>query len=242
MSAHTANAAGESYKTRLYVARNYFLKHGSQIGRWHEFMEKTQLPVLKQATKTPPVFLEALIASHMPQTMSIIGFESHEQVLKAKEQMSANAPFRKGFSSWESAEEPPYEHYSETLLEATDYSPELNRAQNAPRVFELRVYHSPTHRQLAALHERFAGPEIRIFHRCGIHPVLYTSTLAGQQMPNLTYLIPFDNLAAREKAWATFGADPEWAKVRNESIQKHGQIASVIQMSLWKPAPYSPVR
>ena len=94
---------------------------------------------------------------------------------------------------------------------------------------------------MLALHERFAGRVIRIFHRCGIHPVLYTSTLIGPNMPHLTYLIPFESLDAREKAWNAFGADPEWIKVRKDSIDKHGQISSVIQISLYKATPYSPV-
>jgi hypothetical protein len=61
-------------------------------------------------------------------------------------------------------------------------------------------------------------------------------------MPNLTYVIPFENLAAREKAWDAFGADPEWVKVRKESTDKHGQISSVIQISLYRATPYSPIR
>jgi hypothetical protein len=55
-------------------------------------------------------------------------------------------------------------------------------------------------------------------------------------------LIPFDDLAAREKAWNAFGADPEWVKVRKESIDRHGQISSVSQISLFRAAAYSPIR
>jgi hypothetical protein len=106
----------------------------------------------------------------------------------------------------------------------------------------LRVYHSPTWKQLAALHERFRGPEIKIFHRSGIHPILYGSTVIGPNVPNLTYLIPFADLAAREKAWAAFGADPDWQKVRKESVEKSGEIVSNIQVSFYKSTPYSPVR
>jgi hypothetical protein len=61
-------------------------------------------------------------------------------------------------------------------------------------------------------------------------------------MPNLTYITPFDNLAAREKAWEAFAADPEWIKVRKESIDKHGQISSVIQIAVYRAAAYSPVK
>jgi hypothetical protein len=103
-------------------------------------------------------------------------------------------------------------------------------------------YHSPTFRQLAALHERFSGPEIKIFHRAGIHPILYCSTLIGQNIPNLTYLIPFENLAAREKAWTAFAADPEWVKVRKGSIDRSGQVSSLQNISLWRATDYSPIK
>jgi hypothetical protein len=151
----------------------------------------------------------------------------------------------KSFESWESHPEQPFEHASITLLEAADYCPEIvadSTPRTKARVFELRVYHSPTWRQLAALHERFSGPEIKIFHRVGVNPILYSSTLAGPNMPNLTYLIPFENLAAREKAWDAFGADPEWIKVRKESIDRSGQISSCSQISLYRATPYSPIR
>ena len=76
----------------------------------------------------------------------------------------------------------------------------------------------------------------------GVHLLLYTSTLIGDNMPNLTYLTPFDSLAAREKAWDAFGADPEWIKVRKESIDRHGQVANVIQIALYRATAYSPIR
>jgi hypothetical protein len=111
-----------------------------------------------------------------------------------------------------------------------------------PCIFEIRQYHSPTWRQLGFLHERFSGPEIQIFHRVGVHPILYSQTVIGPNMPNLTYVIPFDDLAARERAWDAFGADPEWQKVRKESLERGGQIASVNSISLYRAAPYSPIR
>ena len=112
----------------------------------------------------------------------------------------------------------------------------------APRVFELRVYHSPTFRQNKALHQRFSGAEIKIFHRVGVNPILYSTTVFGAGRPNLTYLIPFDTLAAREKAWAAFSADEEWVRVRQESIDRAGQISIVSNISLYKAMPYSPIR
>ncbi|HEX8984588.1 MAG TPA: NIPSNAP family protein, partial [Bryobacteraceae bacterium] len=170
------------------------------------------------------------------------GFDEMESVMSA---ITRDPGYRAAFEEMENGAEPPYDSAEQVLLRALDFSPEivpLEEKPKTPRYFELRVYHSPTQRQLGYVHERFAGPEIRIFHRVGVHPIFYTDTLIGPQMPNLTYMIPFDSLAAREKAWDAFGADPEWAKVRQESIARGGQVVSHNSITLWRPAAYSPIQ
>ena len=99
----------------------------------------------------------------------------------------------------------------------------------------------PSHRDDRARQSISPGPEIKLFHRFQINPILYSSTLIGPNMPNLTYLIPFESLAHRESAWTAFAADPEWIKLRKESIDKHGQMSAVQNISLWKATDYSPV-
>ena len=233
-------AAQGAARTRFYLMQTYYLKHGTQLARIHEYLGKTLIPWMNKSYAGPKIALEALVATHTPQAVFISGHASVEEALSLKD-----ATASKGFADWEAGPEAPYEHYTAALLQATEYSPEVvvpADPPKKPRIFELRQYHSPTWKQLALLHERFAGPEIKIFHRSGVHPILYTQTLLGPNMPNLTYLIPFDDLGAREKAWDAFGADPEWVKVRRESIERGGQIASVNQISLFRASPYSPVR
>lgn len=237
-------AAQESRKTRFYVLEQYYLENGSQPGRIHEFLSKAAMPMLERVHKGPKIVLEALVATHMPQVAVILGMESMSEIYSISKALFSDKDFGRAFDQWE-AGEPPYVSSSATLLEATTYSPEIvkpEKAPSTPRIFELRTYHSPTARQWKALHERFAGPEIKIFHRVGVHPLFYSSTVFGMNRPNLTYLIPFDSLAAREKAWNAFGADEEWVRVRKESIDRSGQISSVIQMSLYRATPYSPIR
>lgn len=244
VAAWAAGAAQPEKKTRFYMLEQCFLKQGTQIGRLHELWSKGLLPAMNKVHSGPKIFLEALVAPHMPQAAAIFGFDSLEQMWGIHSRLQQDQALVKAFEHAESGPEPLVEQQSSILLEATDYSPEISTSAKAgaPRIFELRVYHSPTWRQLRALHERFAGPEIKIFHRVGVHPLLYTQTVIGPNMPNLTYLIPFDDLAAREKAWNAFGADPEWLKVRQQSIEKGGQISSVIQIAIYKAAAYSPIR
>ena len=238
-----SHLAASAEKSKIYVVQNYLLKNGTQLARWHRFMEHGALPELKRLEAPDSIYLEAMIAPHMPQAMTIMEFKSFDHWRSIQSALAASAAYRQHFSEWETSDEPPYESYSERLLAATDFNPGLSASANGPaRIFEYRIYHSPAYRQLQALNERFAGPEIAIFHRTGVQPILYTNALTGDALPNLTYLTPFENLAAREKAWAAFTTDREWLKLRAESVEKYGQISSVMHISLWRPAAYSPVR
>src|ERR1039457_2461600 len=220
------------------------MEQGSQPGRIHDFFSKALLPAMERIHKGPKIFLEAVLAPHMPEVAAIIGLESCDQVWSVSKALFSDKEFVRAFDQWELGE-PPYVSASASLLEATDYSPEIavpEKPPAAPRVFELRVYHSPTFRQNKALHQRFSGAEIKIFHRVGVNPILYSTTVFGASRPNLTYLIPFDTLAAREKAWAAFSADEEWVRVRQESVDRAGQISIVSNISIYKAMPYSPIR
>lgn len=241
--ASAATSAADSKTYRTYMLWQMFLKNGSQPQRAHDYLKNALVPYFTRA-KCPLLVMEALVAPHMPQIAGIMGFKSLADLAEVHAASEKDEALMKLHEQWDRDVEPNAESHSSMVLQATDFSPELvpdKEARKTPRIFELRTYHSPSAHQLLALNQRFAGPEIKIFHRCGIHPLLYTNTIIGPNVPNLTYVIPFDSLDAREKAWNAFGADPEWIKVRRESIEKSGQISSVIQISLWKATPYSPV-
>jgi hypothetical protein len=238
-----ARAADSDRRTRFYKIEAFQMKQGTQPARLAEFLRTAVVPRLAKVHNGPVIVLDAQIAPHTPQTLLIMGFSSFEDVWATPAKMMQDEAMTAAVAKLEKGLEPAFETQTTTLLEATAFSPEIvAEKRDTPRLFEMRVYHSPTYTQLRALHERFAGPEIKIFHRCGIHPVLYGSTVIGGNMPNLTYLIPFENLAAREKAWAAFGADPDWIKTRQESVEKFGQITAVNDLAIYRAAAYSPVK
>lgn len=239
-----ANAETVAARTRYYTLESVPMQNGDQVARAHGFMSHAFVPSARTFHTGPIILLEALVAPHMPQLLVIVGFTSASDALSLYPRLHRQQGYSAAVEKWESGPNPPYERTASTLLEAADYSPEIpaSEPRKQPRVFELRTYHSPTWRQLDALHQRFAGREVPIFHRNGIHPLFYTSTVFGDNLPNLTYLIPFDDLAAREKAWTAFGADPEWTRVRKESVARDGEIAAIIQISLFKATAYSPIQ
>ena len=221
-------AAAQTRKTRIYQLDYYYLRQGNQGTRLNEFLSAA-LPTLSKTATAVGVFT-SVVGKHLPMTVVLTGYPSMPP--PALEQMP-DGP------------EPLFDHLERVLLRPTEFSPEiapLKEKPSKPRIFELRVYHSPTLRQLGYVHDRFAGPEIPIFHKSGIHPLFYADTIAGPLMPNMTYLTPFADLAARDKAWDAFGADPAWIKARAESIQKGGQIVDQSTITLLRPTAFSPIQ
>jgi hypothetical protein len=243
-TAPLAAAPDSARRTRLYRLAFYYMRMGDQPARLSQFIG-SQMPLLRKTHPGPLGIFNVFLGPHVPAMVTLAGFADFAEFEAAMSRTRSDPGYQKALAELESGAEPPYDRVDVTLLEATDYSPEIVPLKERPktsRIFELRVYHSPTLRQNQLLHERFAGPEIKIFHRVGVHPILYSSTLIGPNMPNLTYLTPFATLADREKAWDAFGADPEWIKVRKESIDRGGQITNQISILLLRPTDYSPIQ
>lgn len=246
MLAQTENTAGAqtpAAKTHLYRLDYFYYRQGDQGNRLAQFFS-SQAALFGKHMRAFGVFT-AVMAPHAQTMMVLSGFAGAEEMAAAAARIEADAGYRKAHAELESGAEPPFDSMQRVLLQATPFSPEIAPPAEKPkatRYFELRIYHSPTLRQLALLHERFAESEIPIFHRSGVHPILYADTLIGPDLPNLTYLIPFVSLADREKAWDAFGADPEWVKVRAESVARGGQIVSYQNISLWRAAAYSSIQ
>lgn len=241
-----ARAAAETRRNNFYLLESLRLQQGTQRSRLDEFYTRTMLPALNRFKVAPPLVLEGVIGPHTPEMLLVLACTTMTELSDMLSKLAADPVVAKGLAMLESGPEPPYDSRQMTVVGAAPYSPPflpetLSDKANPRRYFELRVYHSSSSTILRALHERFAGPETKIFARSGIHPVLYSSTVFGGEMPNLTYLIPFDSLAAREKAWDTFSGDPEWLKVREES-NRNGQLVSVSNISIYRAVAYSPVK
>jgi hypothetical protein len=81
-----------------------------------------------------------------------------------------------------------------------------------------------------------------LFRKLNITPVFFGEMIAGTNMPNLTYMVAFESLAEREKAWGTFGSHPEWVKMRSQPGVSDGEIVSNITNMIVRPTAYSMIR
>lgn len=109
------------------------------------------------------------------------------------------------------------------LLQAFAQCPELRQPSTAPeRLVQLRTYNSYTLERNAAKIAMFEqGGEIALFRKCGMIPAFFAEAVAGDNLPNLTYMLAFDSKAAKDAAWNTFKAHPDWLKLRADPLYKN---------------------
>lgn len=235
---------GETMTATYYEFLFLRLQIGAQVNRMLGWLEKRALPLFQKHRFGPSGFFTMEVGPFIPAVFGILSYPSLTDMEAAWGRMDADAEMAAAVAELEK-DEPAFYREDTTLLRATPFSPPLKPAapgDPAHKIFELRIYESPTQRQLGYLHERFAGGEIEIFHKSGIHPVLYADTIIGPNRPNMAYLIPFESEAQREKAWATFRNDPDWQRIRDESIRRGGEIVRNVTNMLLVPTSFSMIR
>src|SRR5439155_21402739 len=87
----------------------------------------------------------------------------------------------------------------------------------------------------------FNNGEIAIFRRTGLQPVFFGETLIGAKMPNLTYMLVFENMAEREKNWGVFASDLEWRKLSSTPGYTDAEIVTNISNLFLRPTAYSQI-
>ncbi len=139
---------------------------------------------------------------------------------------------------------PAYKSLEVQLMVAFEGMPVLERPIEAPeRVFQLRIYESPSVKTGQKKIEMFNTAEIAIFRKVGLHPVFFGETLAGTKMPNLTYMLVFTDMDESKANWKKFRDDPGWQKLR--AIPEYADKAILrpkgITNLYLKPASYSQI-
>ena len=103
------------------------------------------------------------------------------------------------------------------------------------RCFELRTYTVREGSSIDLLHSRFRDHTNALFKKHGMTIVGFWQPVAK---PNqLIYILAYKDGEARDKAWAAFGADPDWVKTRTE-MQVNVQVDNVFMVA----TDYGPVK
>ena len=136
----------------------------------------------------------------------------------------------------------PIHTFSSTILKPTAYS-RAPRFDNQPRrlsggIFELRTYCFDDMAKLTQTVDWFGTEAAPAFETHGLYAMGFWTTYIGIS-PRLTYMLIFENLAHRERAWAAFYTDPAWT-TRQDGLYPDGQpLVGSIESCVMKGTEFS---
>lgn len=228
----------------FYELRVYTLKNASQQKLVEDYFQNAAIPALnKSGSKNIGVFTE-----QQPEGQSkiyvLIPYDSVGDFIDVADKLSNDAYYQRAGAAYLNAPatEPAYERIQSSFMKAFAGMPKMQIPANKPRIFELRRYESASETAGKMKIKMFNDiGEIAIFKRVGLTPVFFGETLIGEMLPNLTYMLTFDDMAEHDKNWKAFGGDPEWKRIKAIPEYADAKIVSNITRTFLVPTSFSKI-
>ena len=248
-SALETSAAGQGTGTtrEFYELRLYHLRRGPKQKLFDDFYREASIPAMNRAGIGPVGVFNVAYGPDSPTMYVLIPHKTIESFATALDRVRSDADYQKAGAAFINSvpTDPSYVRVESSFMVAFAGMPKLevpaSAKGNQPRIFELRTYESHSKKADKKKVEMFNTGEIAIFRRTGLQPVFFGETLIGTKMPSLTYMLVFENMAAREKNWSAFASDPEWKKLSATPGYTDAEIVSNISNIFLRPTAYSQI-
>jgi hypothetical protein len=240
-------AAADAAKNAILELRRIQLRNSpdNQRQRTTDLL-KLQVAALQRAGAGPTGVFSSNIAPDGPFLLVLASYAGLSAMEQVHAKLAADTEYQKALDAYNAQPGLNYERMESSLLRAFDGYPNVmpppNDGKRAARLFEFRQYESNNTGTLKRKIKMFNDGEIGAFQRAGGQPVFFGETIVGARQPNLTYMLSYEDLAGRDKVWKSFGADPEWQKLRTTPGLSDTEIVSNITNYLVSPLPFSQIR
>jgi hypothetical protein len=241
-------AAAETPKGAFIELRYFYMRNSksNQVQRTANYVSNGYAPAARRAGIGPVGVFNAVIAPEAPFLLVASGYPTLGAMQTSLEKMAADAEYQKALADYNASPDLPYIRMESTLLRCFDAVPAIETGPahegRDTRTFELRSYESDTEGTVRREIKMFAEGEVAAFRKNGLQPVFFGEALIGPKLPRITYMIAYDSMAGRDKAWSAFGADPDWKKLRAQPGYSDAEIVSNISNAILRPLPFSPIR
>ena len=232
--------------SRQYVElRRYHLLPGTKQRAFSAFIGDTAIPAMNRAGVGRVGAFNVVYGENAPSLLLVLTHQTLDSVVSLRDRLASDTVYARAGAAILDApmSDPAFVRVESTLLRAFDAMPTLEPSAGAAtarsRIFELRTYESHSDRAALNKLKMFNAGEVPIFRRAGLTPVFFGETLIGANMPNLTYMLTFSDMSARDAAWARFGQDPEW-KTLSADPQYRDNVSAISDIIL-QPTPYSQI-
>lgn len=238
-------ASASAADNQVIELRTYTLQDAAGEEKLDQYLETALLPALERQGLGPfGVFDQATEPEDgAVKVLLLIAGPTVEAVTGASAKLAKDETYRAAAADYLSvpANAPLLQRIRSELLYSFDCWPKVTVSEQKKagkdRLFEMRVYESPTENFGELKVEMFNAGEVPIFLDCKIAPVFMGHALIGDQMPNLTYMTVYDGDDARQAAWKNFSKHPDWQVLKE--VEKYKGTVSKIYKSDWKPKSYS---
>lgn len=231
-AAPAALAQAENAGRQFIELRTYRFKTPQKQQAFASFVGKTLVPALNRAGIEPVGALVLKAADNPELKLSadstdlyvVIPHANFDSLLTTPRRIAADTDFLSAARDVMLApkSDPAYDRYETSLLRSFEQFPKLQVPTKSPdRLLQLRTYEShSTERAIKKIEMFNEGGEIEIFKRCGMNGVFFGQCLAGGKMPNLTYMLSFENKDAMAGGWNAFRNDPDWKRLSGDEAYK----------------------
>lgn len=236
-------AFSQKSKGSFYQLKVYQLKDKEGEAKLDTYLQQAYLPAVHRAgIAKVGVFKTAPDAAEQ-KIFVLVPFKSVEDFVKLEKKLDKDKQYITAAQDYINAapKTPPYVRFESILMEAFSGMPNLRAPQlqgpRTERIYELRSYEAATEKLHLNKVAMFNNGEIQLFDKLGFNAVFYGRVLAGSRLPNLMYMTSFENKAARDAHWQTFGNDPEWKKMSADPQYANNFLR--MDSYLLHPASYS---
>jgi hypothetical protein len=226
--------------------RQYHQNPGSRREPLEDYLKNAALPAWNRAGITPVGVFTVMYGQNQPSLYVLLPHPSWESVLNACRTLANDEEYQQAAKEFEDVplSDPLYLRYESCVMRAFKNMPQVEvpeRVQGkGSRLFEMRTYESHSEKAAKKKIEMFnEGGEIAIFRKTGLDPVFFGESLIGRQLPNLTYMLSFPDMATRDQAWAAFVGDPDWKALSGDPQYK--DTVSTISDIILRPTSYSQI-
>lgn len=225
-----------------YELREYIFDNPEQQQLVKTYYQQAAIPALNRlGSKQVGVFREQE-AEGQPRVFVLIPYASLEAFSKIQEGLNKDSTYQIAAESYlkASAKSPAYARIQSSFFKSFTHLPSLVVPPKQERLFELRRYEGHSEDAVKRkVHMFNEGGEIELFKRVGLTPVFFGEGLLGPHLPNLTYMITFDDMAEHDRNWKVFGEDPEWIRIKD--LPEYADTVSHIERTYLKPTDFSQI-
>ncbi len=237
-------AEGDGGDREYFEFRKYHLRTGSNKNNVGNFLRKVGIPAMNRIGIEPVGVFQAKYGRSDPTLYVLLVHKSLDSVVNSASRLMEDEEYRNSDFVNASLSDPGYVRIRSSLMVAFKDMPKLavpkQKAEGKNRIFELRTYESHSIKASKKKIEMFnEGGEIEIFKKTGLAPVFFGETIVGPMMPNLTYMLVFDDLEHRDAMWDVFRVDPQWKKISSDP-QYRGTVSNITDIIL-RPTGYSQI-